>query len=183
MTDDPDRAGAASDLLWQHSRAGTRLACLPEEIRPETRSQGYAIQALLEPRSAAPLFGWKIAATSKAGQDHIGVDRPLAGRLFSENVFANGRSSVGRQTDARRGAGIRIPHGAPCGSEGRAILGCGGLRRRRNIAPGYRDPRLPLHQLRRRRRAAADRGQCLRTSLRARPAGTGAVARLRPSRA
>lgn len=90
MTDYRDRARAASNLLWEHWRAGTRLACLPEEIRPGTRAEGYAVQALLETRSVAPLFGWKVAATSKAGQDHIGVDGPLAGRLLGENVFANG---------------------------------------------------------------------------------------------
>ena len=41
-------------------------------------------------RSALPLFGWKIAATSKAGQAHIAVDGPLAGRLLAEHVFESG---------------------------------------------------------------------------------------------
>ena len=31
--------------------------------------------------------GWKIAATSVAGQVHIGVDGPLAGRLFEDRVL------------------------------------------------------------------------------------------------
>ena len=48
------------------------------------------MQALLEERSAAPLFGWKIAATSTAGQAHINVTGPLAGRLLAEKVFASG---------------------------------------------------------------------------------------------
>lgn len=66
------------------------MAALPEAIRPGTREEGYAIQALLEKRSASPLYGWKIAATSKAGQTHLGVDGPLAGRLFRERVCAVG---------------------------------------------------------------------------------------------
>ncbi len=37
-----------------------------------------------------PLFGWKIAATSTAGQAHIAVDGPLAGRLLAERVFESG---------------------------------------------------------------------------------------------
>jgi len=81
---------AASRLLTQHWAKGTRLDQLPEGIRPASRAEGYAIQARLEERSAAPLFGWKIAATSPAGQAHIGVDGPLAGRLLAERVIPNG---------------------------------------------------------------------------------------------
>src|SRR4029453_12783000 len=36
------------------------------------------------------LYGWKIAATSAAGQAHIAVDGPLAGRLLRGRVVANG---------------------------------------------------------------------------------------------
>lgn len=60
---------------------------LPPDLRPRTREEGYAIQATLEARSRAPLFGWKIAATSKAGQTHINVDGPLAGRLLAERIL------------------------------------------------------------------------------------------------
>jgi 2-keto-4-pentenoate hydratase len=77
---------AASDTLWEHWQHGRRMSALPEEIRPLTREQGYAIQARLERRSAFPLFGWKIAATSQAGQAHIGIDGPVAGRLLRERV-------------------------------------------------------------------------------------------------
>jgi len=86
--DDPFQA--ASDVLWRHWQEGTRLACLPTAMRPATRAEGYRIQAHLEQRSAAPLFGWKIAATSVAGQAHIAVDGPLAGRLLRENVVECG---------------------------------------------------------------------------------------------
>jgi 2-keto-4-pentenoate hydratase len=83
-------AERAADLLWQHWQGGTRLDHLPEDVRPITRADGYAVQARLDQRSAAPLYGWKIAATSKAGQTHIAVDGPLAGRLLRERVFENG---------------------------------------------------------------------------------------------
>jgi 2-keto-4-pentenoate hydratase len=81
---------AASDLLWQHWQEGQRLPCLPVDIRPATRTEGYRVQAHLEARSRAQLFGWKIAATSLAGQAHIAVDGPLAGRLLRERVVDGG---------------------------------------------------------------------------------------------
>jgi 2-keto-4-pentenoate hydratase len=83
-------ARAASDLLFGHWRAGTVLDALPDGLRPATRAEGYAVQAHLEARSLSPLFGWKIAATSAAGQAHINVDGPLAGRLLAEMVAEDG---------------------------------------------------------------------------------------------
>lgn len=83
-----------SDTLWGLWRHGQRIAALPAQIRPTTREEGYAIQALLEGRSAHPLYGWKIAATSVAGQRHIGVDGPLAGRLLRERVRESGSELV-----------------------------------------------------------------------------------------
>jgi 2-keto-4-pentenoate hydratase len=85
-----EQAAAASELIWRHWREGRRMPSLPAPLRPATRAEGYAIQAWIERRSARPLFGWKIAATSEAGQRHIGVDGPLAGRLLAEQVFAAG---------------------------------------------------------------------------------------------
>lgn len=84
----------ASDLLWEHWQAGRTLSTLPARLRPATRAEGYAVQALLRSRTAMPLFGWKIAATSLAGQAHIGVDGPLAGRLLHERVRPLGSSLV-----------------------------------------------------------------------------------------
>ena len=80
------RVNAAADLLWDSWQNGRRLESIPEEIRPQTRDEGYAVQATLERRTAVPLFGWKIAATSVAGQAHINVTGPLAGRLLHERV-------------------------------------------------------------------------------------------------
>lgn len=46
-------------------------------------------QAFAE-RHGVAVSGWKIAATSIEGQKHIGVDGPLAGRLFADRVLSNG---------------------------------------------------------------------------------------------
>src|SRR4051812_10110637 len=83
---------AAADLLWEHWREVRRMPALPENLRPKSRADGYAIQATLDRRTTKPLFGWKIAATSKAGQAHLAVDGPLAGRLLAERVYEPGRT-------------------------------------------------------------------------------------------
>lgn len=85
-----DAMRAASDMLYESWMNGAAIEALPADMRPQTREQGYAIQALLAPRFGQPLYGWKIAATSKAGQAHIGVDGPLAGRIFAERVLPDG---------------------------------------------------------------------------------------------
>ncbi len=87
---DPRQCQACSDLLVRHWRAHTRLEALPPDLLPGSRVEAYAVQACIECMSDAPLFGWKIAATSLAGQRHIGVDGPLAGRLLAERVIADG---------------------------------------------------------------------------------------------
>ncbi len=73
--------------LWlrQHRCAG-----LPEDLAPTSREEAYAIQALVEKQSSKPLPAWKIAATSVAGQKHIGVSGPLAGRYIAERVVKSG---------------------------------------------------------------------------------------------
>jgi 2-keto-4-pentenoate hydratase len=77
---------AASELLIRHWKNGSTLAALPSPLRPGDRAEAYRVQAQLEKLSTEPLFGWKIAATSKAGQEHIAVDGPLAGRLLEEMI-------------------------------------------------------------------------------------------------
>ena len=61
-----------------------------DACRPQDLADGYAVQARLATLAGSPQVGWKIAATSVGGQTHIGVDGPLAGRLFADRVFADG---------------------------------------------------------------------------------------------
>jgi 2-keto-4-pentenoate hydratase len=80
---------SAGELLYDLWRSGGRIDQLPLALRPTTRAEGYDIQARIANRSRDRLFGWKIAATSVAGQAHIGVDGPLAGRIPAECVLEN----------------------------------------------------------------------------------------------
>lgn len=80
----------AAQTIWRHWNEATRMDALPADCRPANRSEAYAIQAELERISGQSRRGWKIAATSIAGQNHIGVDGPLAGRLLSNRVLTDG---------------------------------------------------------------------------------------------
>jgi 2-keto-4-pentenoate hydratase len=90
---DKDQIAAASSMLVEHWREGTKIEALEGPLRPRTRADGYAIQAAIESQSKARLFGWKIAATSEAGQKHINVAGPMAGRIMSDTVIADGGSA------------------------------------------------------------------------------------------
>jgi 2-keto-4-pentenoate hydratase len=90
MTISPTAAAQAASLLWTHWQAGSRLEALAPDCRPASRADGYRIQAAVRNASGRSQFGWKIAATSAAGQAHIGVDGPLAGRLLCGQIDADG---------------------------------------------------------------------------------------------
>lgn len=80
----------AAALLWGHWQGTTKLDALPEACRPADRAAGYRAQAALPAVSGRTVVGWKIAATSEAGQRHINVSGPLAGRVLSGQVDAEG---------------------------------------------------------------------------------------------
>lgn len=81
---------AAARLLWRHRESGQALDALPAELRPSDRTTGHAIQARLPEVTGRGVVGWKIAATSAAGQAHIGVSGPLAGRVLEGLVDGDG---------------------------------------------------------------------------------------------
>ena len=80
----------AAQILWQHWSEGQQMTALPEHCRPASRAEGYVVQAEVARLSGQAVVGWKIAASSVAGQKHINVDGPLAGRLLANTVFAEG---------------------------------------------------------------------------------------------
>jgi len=79
---------AVAQLLpaWQ---THALLDGLATHCRPTSRSEGYQIQRALFEATGEPALGWKIAATSQAGQQHIGVSGPLAGRLSASRCLAD----------------------------------------------------------------------------------------------
>lgn len=101
-----DLAGAARHLssAW---RQGRHLDTLPEACRPVSRDQGYAAQAHWAAQTGERIVGWKIAATSIAGQKHIHVSGPLAGPIFAHRLQPDG-ASVSLATNRMRVAECEI---------------------------------------------------------------------------
>lgn len=87
---DPDCLGTAASLLSRSWRESAHIDDLPPDCRPASREEGYAVQARWPGKLDASVAGWKIAATSVAGQQHIGVSGPLAGPVFAHRVQPDG---------------------------------------------------------------------------------------------
>ena len=81
---------AAAAMLLRHWQQSTRLEALPAHCRPQSRAEGYAIQAELAALSGQDRVGWKIAATSVAGQQHVQIDGPIAGCLLAARALEDG---------------------------------------------------------------------------------------------
>jgi 2-keto-4-pentenoate hydratase len=81
---------AAAAILHQAWQAGTKLAALPDPLRPCGRAEGYAVQAEFVARLGGPRYGWKIAGTNEAGRRHINVAAPLAAPVLADCVLAPG---------------------------------------------------------------------------------------------
>jgi 2-keto-4-pentenoate hydratase len=79
--------GGAAAILWKNWQERTRINELPADCRPADRAAAYATQTEVVKFSGQKVAGWKIAATSAAGQKHIGVDGPLAGPLLANRVL------------------------------------------------------------------------------------------------
>lgn len=82
----PQTIDRAAEVLWHAWQDGSRLDALPEAIRPSSREDGFAIQLAITRQAKDRRYGWKIAATSSAGQAHIGVDGPLPGTLLASRA-------------------------------------------------------------------------------------------------
>jgi 2-keto-4-pentenoate hydratase len=82
-------AVSAAQALWRAWTSGQHLEALEPDVRPVDVDAGYAIQRALD-ALAGPPAGWKIAATSTAGQQHIGATGPLVGRLYRSQARASG---------------------------------------------------------------------------------------------
>ncbi len=125
---------AAADLLLGNWQATTRIAELPRQIRPQTRAEGYEAAAAVAARSGSDVAGWKIAATSEAGQKHINVDGPIIGRILKSRLLSPGASialgdNIMRVAEAEFAFGFAhdLPARAEPYSEAEALQAVGSL--------------------------------------------------------
>lgn len=75
---------------WLHDRS---IDALPTAVSPADMAAGYAIQDAVVAALGEPIVGYKIAATSAAGQAHIAVDQPISGQLRASRVLAPGNAA------------------------------------------------------------------------------------------
>jgi 2-oxo-3-hexenedioate decarboxylase/2-keto-4-pentenoate hydratase len=79
-----DRAAA---FVAEARLAGRKLATLPQDCRPLTAEEGYAIQdrahARLSEAGFGPLRGLKIGCTTAVMQRYLGIPEPCAGGVFA----------------------------------------------------------------------------------------------------
>jgi len=80
----------AAEILGAAWREHAIIDALPPECRPADVDAGYAIQDAVMTALNEPLVGYKIAATSAAGQAHIAIDHPIWGQLPASRVLASG---------------------------------------------------------------------------------------------
>jgi 2-keto-4-pentenoate hydratase len=86
----PESATRAASTLASNWAGATRVPAIPEDCRPKTRAEGYEAASAMAAVRKATVSGWKIAATSEAGQRHINVDGPLIGRIFADRLLPPG---------------------------------------------------------------------------------------------
>ena len=77
----------ASVLLKTAMRRRKPLEELPQECRPETLVDAYAVQERFANGFGGEPVGYKIGATNKVLQERLGIDEPFFGRLMSARVF------------------------------------------------------------------------------------------------
>jgi 2-keto-4-pentenoate hydratase len=82
-----------AETIWRLWLAGETTRDLPADLKPATARAGYDAQAELDRLSGNTRVGWKIAATSAAGQKHIAVDGPIVGRIFSAHLLKPGATT------------------------------------------------------------------------------------------
>jgi 2-keto-4-pentenoate hydratase len=79
-----DRAARLIADAWREMR---QIDTLPEDARPTSREEAYAIQDRLQELLGFAVAGWKLGATSPDAMRSMGVDEPIPGRLFRHLVF------------------------------------------------------------------------------------------------
>ena len=125
---------AAADLLLANWSATTRIAELPQPMRPQSRAEGYEAGAAVAARSGSTVAGWKIAATSEAGQKHINVEGPIIGRILKSRLLPPGSGitlgdNIMRVAEAEFAFGFTqdLPARAAPYSEAEALAAVGSL--------------------------------------------------------
>lgn len=78
----PHAAEAAAHVLLNARACVQAIDGLPEQLRPETTLDGYAIQAAFARVAGWQVAGWKIGCTAEDQRRYLKVDEPFFGRVY-----------------------------------------------------------------------------------------------------
>ncbi|NKC13493.1 MAG: 2-keto-4-pentenoate hydratase [Gammaproteobacteria bacterium] len=84
---DHQSAMLAARSLTAARRSGTRIDSLPAPAVPRSHDDGYHIQDAVAACFGEQVGAWKVGATHPNAQASLGVDGPVAARLFSQNLL------------------------------------------------------------------------------------------------
>lgn len=87
---DHEKARKAARVILRAWEETAVIEALPDNCTPRDSQQGFAIQSEFVRLTGQDVVGWKIAATSVAGQKHLDVSGPLAGRLLAGRMLEPG---------------------------------------------------------------------------------------------
>lgn len=92
----------AAELLAQAWMKPGKVERFPDELRPKSREDAYAIQDAMASIIGQASTGWKLGATSPAMRRKAGHDGPIIGRIFEEvTFFSPARLPIARFPHAR----------------------------------------------------------------------------------
>jgi len=86
------RIAPCAGLLAETRLGRDRLAALPDDVRPRSEAEAYAVQlAVHEQLTAAgrgARAGWKIGCTTAVMRQFLKIDQPCAGGILASGLFA-----------------------------------------------------------------------------------------------
>ncbi|MGF1611174.1 MAG: 2-keto-4-pentenoate hydratase [Kiloniellales bacterium] len=82
----PEAAAQAAGLLLAARRDCRPLARLPDDCRPASLAEGYAIQEAVVAQCGTPAVGFKIGATSEKAQRFLDIDTPFSGCILAAGL-------------------------------------------------------------------------------------------------
>lgn len=85
----PSAIDRAAQILNEARRTRALLQGLPDDVRPATLSEGYAIQDRVRATWGDSIAGWKTGATAAAVQARFGTDQPFSGPFYTKTVHAS----------------------------------------------------------------------------------------------
>ena len=97
----PEACRRAAGLLLAARRNLAPIPALPEDCRPATAAEGYAIQAAVRAARGGELAGFKIGATSQAARTLLATEEPFHGCLFADGVHDSPATLSAGDTDFR----------------------------------------------------------------------------------